>query len=425
MIRSVRSRLAATAALALIAAPAAAVEIEFFFPVAVGGDAAATIEALVAAYMEENPDVRINAIYTGGYAETTTRAITSARGGNPPQLAILLAADRFTLLDEDILEPWDNHVSEEELESWIGGFEEAFLQDSQVDGLTWGIPFQRSTPVIYWNKTLFEEAGLDPERPPETWAEMVEMGRALTIRDEAGNVTQWGVRIPTSGNPWLFTALVAAAGGEVVNETGTEVYFDTPEALEALEWLVGLSQEEGIMAEGVIDWGATPRAFLDGENAITWTTTGNLTNIRENATFPFGVAKLPAHERRCAVTGGGNIYLFAGAGEEETRAAVDFVKWATSAEQAAAWSIATGYVAPRPDAWETEAMQAYLEEVPEALVARDQLDCAIIELATFEGPRVMQILRDNLHAALTLEKTPAEALADAQREADAVLALYN
>lgn len=409
----------------LAGAPAKAVDLEFYFPVAVGGAAADTIESLVNDYMDLNPGVEISAIYAGNYLDTTTRAITSARGGNPPQLAILLAADRFTMLEEGIILPWDDFVSEEERETWIGGFEDAFIQDGQVDGTTWGIPFQRSTPVIYWNKESFAEAGLDPDHAPQTWDEMVEIGQTLTLRDDSDSVSQWGVRIPTSGNPWLYSALVAAAGGNLVNETGTEVYFDTPETRDALEFLVALAQEHEVMAPGVVDWGATPRAFMDGESAIMWTTTGNLANVRENAEFDFGVAQLPAHERRCAVTGGGNFYLFDGSSDEQTRAAVDFVKWATAAEQAAEWSIATGYVAPRPDAWETDAMQAYVGEVPEAAIARDQLDCTIVELATYEGPRIMQILGDNVHAALTLEKTPAEALADAQSEADAILALYN
>ena len=130
------------------------------------------------------------------------------------------------MIDEEIVEAWDDYLSEDEIESWIGGFYPAFMKNSQTEGKTWGIPFQRSTPVIYWNKEAFEAAGLDPETPPTTWDEMVEMGQQLTIRDDAGNVTQWGLRIPSSGFPsWLFTGLVAANGQDgLANEAGTEVY---------------------------------------------------------------------------------------------------------------------------------------------------------------------------------------------------------
>lgn len=426
MKRSLTSLLAATALVGATAHAAMAIDLEFYFPVAVGGDAAATIQGLTDAYMAENPDVTINAVYTGSYADTTTRAITAARGGNPPQLAILLSVDMFTMIDEDIVLPWDDFLTQEEIDTWIGGFYPSFMRNSQTDGKTWGIPFQRSTPVLYWNKDAFAAAGLDPETPPATWDEMVEFGQALTLRDDAGAVTQWGVRIPSSGFPsWLFTGLVASAGQDgLANDAGTEVYFNTPEVIGALDYLVALANEHEIMEPGILDWGATPRAFLDGNAAMIWTTTGNLTNIRTNATFPFGVAMLPANVRPGAPTGGGNFYLFQGSSDEQTRTAIDFVQWATAPEQAADWSIATGYVAPREDTWETERMMAYAQEVPGALVARAQLAYAVPELSTFEGPRITQIINDNIAAAIVGDKSPAQAMADAQAAADAILAAY-
>ncbi len=421
-----RTLLAGTAAMAVTASSAFAVDLEFYFPVAVGGDAAAVIEDLTQGYMEQNPDVTINAVYTGSYADTTTRAITAARGGNAPQLAILLSTDMFAMIDEEIVLPWDDFLSEDDMENWIGGFYPSFMRNSQSEGKTWGIPFQRSTPVMYWNKEAFAEAGLDPETAPATWDDLVAYGKALTVRDDSGTVTQWGLRIPSSGFPaWLFTGLVASNGQDgLANDAGTEVYFDTPEVVEALEYLVSLADEHEIMAPGILDWGATPRAFMDGESAIVWTTTGNLGNIRANATFDFGVGMLPAKVRPGAPTGGGNFYLFDGSSDEQLEAAVDFVKWATAPEQAADWSIATGYVAPREDTWETERMKAYAEEVPGALVARAQLEYAVPELSTFEGPRVTQLLNDNLAAAIVGDKTPAQALADAQAAADEILAAY-
>lgn len=426
MTSSVKHFLASTALLAAMAQPALATELEFYFPVAVGGNAAATIEGLTRAYMEQNPEVTIESVYTGSYADTTTRAITAARGGNPPQLAILLSVDMFTMIDEDIVLPWDAYLTEADQQDWIDGFYPSFMRNSQTGGQTWGIPFQRSTPVLYWNKEAFAAAGLDPETPPASWEEMVEFGKALTLRDDSGEVTQWGVRIPSSGFPsWLFTGLVASAGQDgLANDAGTEVYFDTPEVVDALEYLVALSAEHDIMAPGILDWGATPRAFMDGETAMAWTTTGNLTNIRANAPFDVGVGMLPAKVRPGAPTGGGNFYLFKGSDDEQLEAAVDFVKWATAPEQAAEWSIATGYVAPRADTWASDRMQAYAKDVPGALVAREQLAYAVPELSTYQGPRVTKLLNDAIAAAIVGELSPAESMASAQKAADAILAVY-
>ena len=304
---------ASVAALATVASVSAslAVDLEFYFPVAVGGAAADTIEALTAEYSEANPDVNITAIYAGSYSDAGQKALTAARGGTPPQLSVLLSTQMFALIDEDVIVPFDGYLTEEEKAEWIGGFYPSFMENSQTGGMTYGIPFQRSTPVLYWNKEAFAAAGLDPETPPANWDEMVEMGKALTLKDDSGNVTQWGVRIPSAGFPyWLFQGLSTPAGAILANSDGNKVNFNDAKVVEALEYLVALSKEHEIMQPGSIEWGPTPKAFFEGETAMMWTTTGNLTNVRSNAPFDFGVAMLPAKERRGAPTGGGNFYLF-------------------------------------------------------------------------------------------------------------------
>jgi sn-glycerol 3-phosphate transport system substrate-binding protein len=415
----------ATSALTMFASQANAVDLEFYFPVAVGGAAADTIQSLTEEYMANNEGVKIDAIYTGSYADTTTKAITAVRGGNAPQLIISLSTDMYTFIDEDMIVAWDNYVTDEEQKDWIGGFYPAFMANSQTEGKTWGIPFQRSTPVLYWNKEAFAEAGLDPEKGPANWAEMVEMGKKLTVKDDSGNVTQWGVHIPSSGFPsWLWTGIVAGNGGLLADDTGKNVNFNSDAAVGALEALVSLSAEDGVMAPGILDWGGTPKAFFEGQAAMIWTTTGNLTNVRTNAPFDFGVGFLPGLKQNGAPTGGGNFYLLKGSTDEELQAAADFVKWATAPEQAAKWTIATGYVAPRPDVWETETMKEYTKGFPQALVARDQLDYAVAELSTFEGPKVTQLLNSALESAITGQKPAKEALDGAQAEADAILKPY-
>ncbi|WP_150493520.1 ABC transporter substrate-binding protein [Roseibium aquae] len=406
-------------------ASAQAVDLQFYFPVAVGGKAAETIQELTSDYMAQNPGVTIDAVYAGSYQDTVAKAITASRGGNPPQLSVILSVDMFTLIDEDLIVPFDDYLASDEDKAWLAGFYPAFMENSQTGGKTYGIPFQRSTPVLYWNKEAFAEAGLDPNVPPANWDEMVEFGKKLTKKDASGNVTQWGVRIPSSGFPyWLFQGLTTQNGVILANSEGNRTNFDDPKVVEALQYLVDLSQKHQVMAPGIIEWGATPKAFFEGQTAMMWTTTGNLTNVRDNAPFEFGVAMLPAKERRGAPTGGGNFYLFKGASDEQNQAAVDFVKWIAAPEQAAKWAMATGYVAPRADTWETDVMKAYAKDFPPALVARDQLEFAVAELSTYQNQRVTGIFNDALAAAITGQKTPEEALKEAQAQAEAVLVEY-
>jgi sn-glycerol 3-phosphate transport system substrate-binding protein len=299
------------------------------------------------------------------------------------------------------------------------------MKNSQTGGKTWGIPFQRSTVVMYWNKELFKEAGLDPNKPPQNWNELVEMGRKLTKKDAAGNVTSWGIQVPSSGFPyWLFQGFTTQNSGLLMNEAGTQTYFDKPEIVQALQFWVDLSRKHGIHPPGVVEWGTTPKDFFERKAAMIWTTTGNLTNIRKNAKFDFGVAMLPAGKQRGTPTGGGNFYVFKKSTDAERAAAMKFIQWVTSPERAAEWAIATGYVAVSPAAWDTPAMKKYLADFAAPIVARDQLKHAVAELSTHENQRVTKALNDGLQAALTGAKSPEAAMKDAQREADRILRSY-
>ena len=409
-------------AAAAISLPAAAQELSFYYPVAVGGPVTRIIDEMAADFEKENPGIKIKPVYSGSYQDTVTKVLTAAKGGDAPHIAVMLSTDMYTLIDEGVVVAIDDLLKTSEDKAWLNSFYPGFMQNSQTGGKTWGIPFQRSTIVMYWNKDLFKEAGLDPNRPPQNWNELVDMGQKLTKKDAAGNVSTYGVQVPSSGFPyWLFQAFTTQNGVELMNAAGTQTYFDKPEVVQALQYWVDLSRKHQIHPAGVVEWGTTPKDFFERKAAMIWTTTGNLTNIRTNAKFDFGVAMLPAGKQRGTPTGGGNFYVLNKTTPAERDAAVKFMKWATTPERATKWAIATGYVSVTPASWETDAMKKYLAEFPAPTVARDQLKYAKAELSTHENQRVTKALNDGLQAALTGSKTPEAAMRDAQREADRIL----
>ncbi|HEX4334249.1 MAG TPA: ABC transporter substrate-binding protein [Usitatibacter sp.] len=414
--------MAAVFAGAVLAAPAADTEITFYYPVAVGGPITRTIDGYCEQFQKENPGITVKAIYSGTYQESIVKALTAHKGGTPPTTAILLSTDMFTLIDEDAVIPYSDVATSADDRAWMKGFYPAFMANSQTGGKTWGIPFQRSTIVLYWNKELFKEAGLDPNRAPENWDQMLEYAKKLTKHDASGNTTQWGVQIPSSGFPyWLFQGLTTPNGVELMNSAGTETYFDKPAVIEALQYWVDLGRKHKVHPTGVVEWGTTPKDFFEKKVAMIWTTTGNLTNVKNNAKFDFGVAMLPAHKRRGSPTGGGNFYLFKKATKEQQVAAVKFAKWMTQPERAAQWGIDTGYVAVSAAAWKTPKMEEYVKGFPAAAVARDQLQYSVAELSTHDNQRVTKALNDGIQAALTGAKTPGQAMKDAQAEASRIL----
>jgi len=425
-IRTINHLLAAAAlaGAAFGAAAQAPTEISFFYPVAVSGPITKLIDDYAAEFGKENPGLKVTPIFAGAYQDTIVKALTAHKSGTPPVTSVLLSTDMFTLIDEDAIVPIDNFVKTADDKAWLASFYKAFLLNSQTGGKTWGVPFQRSTIVLYYNKEMFKAAGLDPNKPPATWAEMTDAAKKLTVKDASGKVTQYGVQIPSSGFPyWLFQALAIENGVAMANDAGNAVKFDDPAVIEALQYWIDLTKQ-GVHPSGIVDWGTTPKDFFEKKVAMMWTTTGNLTNVRTNAKFDFGVAMLPAAKRRGSPTGGGNFYIFKKTTPAQQEAAFKFAKWMTQPERAAKWSMDTGYVAISEAAYNTAALRKYGTEFAPALVARDQLPFALAEFSTHDNQRVTKVLNDALQAALTGSKTAAQAMKDAQAEADRLLRSY-
>ncbi len=421
-----RTLLAASAA--TLAAPsiarAQATKISFYYPIAVGGP----IPAIFDGYCKEfqaATGIEVAPVYAGNYGETLTKAITAIKGGNGPHLAVLLAAEMHSLQDLDILASLDDVGLDAAGKKWMEGFYPAFLANSKAEGKLWSVPFQRSTSVMYFNKDAFKEAGLDTEKFPRTWAELQAAAVKLTKKDAGGRVTRWGVKMAADvGNAqWTFGGLANQAGHILMNEAGTETYFNHPKAIEALAFWRGLATA-GAAPEGVSNWGQLTPDFLEGNAAIIQHTTGNLTNLRTNAKFPFGIAGLPGKEGPRTVVGGGNIYFFKNANPAERAAALKFARFLTEPDRAADWSMKTGYIAVRPEAYETKTLKDYIAGFPAADVARGFLPVAVGELSTFENQKVYAALTNNVQACLNGTKTPAQAMADTQVEADRILKSY-
>src|SRR5207253_10866291 len=195
----------ALAALVAAAAPAQAVtELTFYYPIAVGGPLTKVIDNLVAGFEKEHPDVRVHAIYAGNYDDARIKALAALKAGQPAQMSVLFSIDLYELLEQDLVVAFDDIGADKK---WLQSFYPALMANGQYKGKTYGIPFQRSTIVLYWNKEAFKEAGLDPEKPPATWKEMEQMAQKLTKRDASGNVQRWGVEVPSTGYAdWMLQA---------------------------------------------------------------------------------------------------------------------------------------------------------------------------------------------------------------------------
>jgi sn-glycerol 3-phosphate transport system substrate-binding protein len=151
---------------------------------------------------------------------------------------------------------------------------------------------------------------------------------------------------------------------------------------------------------------------------------GSLSGLISQVDFELGVMPYPGKEAGtyASVPGGGNFYIMKGAPQEKQDAAWKFVEFISRPEYVADYSINTGYIANRASAYDTDAMVAYVAEVPQALATRDALQYAGAELATQNLGQVRGILHDYLQRAINGEMSAADAMTAAQAEAVAALA---
>jgi len=398
-----------------------ATELTMYYPVAVGGPLTKIVDGIVADFMKANPDITVKAIYAGNYNDARIKALAALKSGQPAQLSVMFSIDIYELIEQDAIVAFDDVVETAEEKAWLDSFYPTLMENGRTAGKTWGIPFQRSTIVMYYNKDAFRAAGLDPDKPPATWDEMAAMGKKLTKPDGS----QWGVMIPSTGYPyWMFGALAMQNGQVLMNGDGNTTYYDDPAVIGALQFWKDLGSKYGVMPTGTIEWGTLRQNFLEGKTAMMWHSTGNLTAVKKNAAFDFGVAMLPASKRRGTPTGGGNFYIFKKTTPAERKAAMRLIQFMTSPQRSAEWSMETGYMGVSPAAYETDALKQYVKGFPYAAVARDQLKYATAELSTYQTGRVRKLLDDAIQAALTGSKTPEAALKEAQKQADRLLKQY-
>ena len=421
----------ATAAALAATAPALAdaqIKIDFFFPVPVDGKLAKEMTRLVKVYNESQKDVAVTAVYTGSYDETKLKAQAAASAGKPP--AVVLMSANFVLdlkLSGDLisLEPMLKSDGTTR-ETFLADFWPALHANATVDGELYAVPYQNSTPLLYYNKDHFKEAGLDPEQPPKTWAELVADAKKLTKRS-GDNVERYGFSMPEGYDymGWIMEALCLSNGGRYFNEEyGGEVYYDTPSMLGAAQFVEDLVFKHKVMPQGVVEGGAVTTNFLAGKTSMILLSTGSLSFIRNNMKMHYNVAFVPMNVRNAVPIGGGSLVMFKGQSPEQKAASWKFAKWLSSAENLGSWSRFSGYFAPRKSSYDLPEMKAFLAKNPDAKVAIEQLKYAQPWFATYQTVAVRKALEDEMQAVLNGKKKAPEAIKEAQKNADALMKPY-
>lgn len=291
---------------------------------------------IIEAFEAANPDIQVQLepVGTGDYY---ARIFTQIAAGDPPDLLqigddavpMFVSRGAFLPLDEFIRGeyPLDTSI-------YLPGM----LGPGQVEGVQYLLPKDYSSLAVYYNKILFDAAGLPYPQDGWTWDDFVETARALTLTDDSGNVTQWGVQLP---GPWStgFEAWVAQAGGTLISEDGTQIegFMDSPEVAEAMQFYGDLYHALNVAPPpaDMNSFGGGNTEFENGTAAMRifgrWPQTGLL----ENPNLDLGVVGLPVGAQRA------NVLFWGGFGisslSEHPEAAWRFLRFYVGQEGAEVW----------------------------------------------------------------------------------------
>ena len=406
----------------------AATEVELFFPVPVDGKLARDMATMIKEFNDKHPDIKAIPVYTGTYDETLIKTRAAIKAGKPPAAVIMSANFLTDLKIEGEIAALDDLIkaSGSTSEKFMSQFFPALHGNAVLDYKVYGVPFHNSTPLLYYNVDHFKEAGLDPDKPPKNWAELVAAAKKLVKRD-GDRVTRWGINIPSNYDygGWMLTALTMSNGGKYYNEDyGGEIYYDTPSMLGAMTFWSDLVHKHKVHPAGEQKGPGVSTGFLSGQTSMMLLSTGSLTHIRDNAKFPYKVAFVPMNVRNAVAIGGASLVMPTGLDEAKRKAGWTLIAWLTAPEKSGWWSRATGYFAPNMGAYQLPEMKEFLAKNPDAQTAVEQLAFAKSWFATYKTVAVRKAIEDELQAVLSGKKQPKEAITAAQKAADDILRPY-
>jgi len=407
----------ATAMLVLCAGPILAkpAKIKLNYWHFLGGDIGKRHEQFVEEFNKAHPDIEVVPLYSGTAWTMRDKLLVSVAGKQPPDISMI---DQFwaaqltstgSLVKMETLMDGQDGVDKTDIDKIA-------LATATVDGEIWTMPYAMSNIVLYYNRDMFRAAGLDPNKPPSTWAELVDYAKILT-RDvnRDGKIDEWGLSFPVTadkGTVYYYIAFLWQAGGELYNKDYTKVAFNSDEGVEALSFWIDL-----VHKYGVVPLSPPTEGFATGRIAMEFASSSALQTRQQKCNFDLGVADMPVGKHKVTGVGGNNLAIFKNTPEKEA-AAWEFVKWMSSPEMNLKWSMATGYIPLRCSVRSSEAYNDYLKANPEVATIVSQSQFAKPRPNNETYPDVSRILGLAVEKALFGKEDPRKVLDEAAVEAD-------
>lgn len=377
-----------------------------------GGPLGQALDSLITDFGHQYDGRQVKGVSMGSYTALSQKLMASVAAGNQPAMSQSYEAWTTQLLEKGSIRPFGDFIDPGQREDsmFLADIFPVMLAECSRDGKVISLPFNKSVPIYYYNKDLFLKAGLNPEKFPESWDQFIAVARKLTIdKDGNGVPEQWGTAFP-SGASWMFQCLLLQNGGDVFGPDSQTAAFDSPQGIEALQYLVDLLYKYKVayLTTGF----EHQNDFLSGRVAMIQSSSASLSYMaQQKIPFKLGIAALPGKKRKAVVLSGTNVILFRQPDLAATERCWGFMEWLLSPVQTARWSANTSYLPVRRSALKEPVLRKKFANYPGMEQAYLQLEYAYPEprqVAWFLGRSIME--EEGLQPALKGVMSPAQAL---------------
>ncbi|GAC1636839.1 MAG: ABC transporter substrate-binding protein [Herpetosiphon sp.] len=377
---------------------------------AFSGKNAETEKALVEKFNASQSDVVLDYQNQGSYEDNAQKVTAALQSKTAPDVALLSDVWWFKFYLAKTLLPLDSLLADAKIDR--ADYVDALLNEGVRKGALYWIPMARSTPLFYYNKDVWAQAGL-PDRGPESWDEFATWAPKLVQKD-GGQLKRAAFLHPAAASyiAWIFQGAVWQFGGEYSKPDFTMTMTNPGTVAAGAFYGDSVNKDAwAIFSKDEI------KDFINGVGAAGIFSTGSMGGILRDAKFKLGTAFLPKKKDFGCPTGGSGFGVLAGTPKEKQQAAMKWIGFATNPENQVFWSKNTGYMPVRKSAVSNPEMQKYFTEQPSFKTAVDQLPkTRPQDAARVFVPNGDQIIGKGLERIIISKEDPATVFAGVNKE---------
>ncbi|MGF2618093.1 ABC transporter substrate-binding protein [Rossellomorea vietnamensis] len=393
------------------------VEIDFWH--AMSGDHEAALTEITDNFNDSQENITVNLVNQGSYDDLSQKIMAAAKAKNLPAMSQAYEDWITEYLENDLVADLTPYVTDAKYgmdDEELNDIVEIFRESNTWDGKYYGMPFNKSTRIMFYNTDYFEEAGLEA---PTTWEELRAAAEKLTMDKDGKKVVGLGLEnsVTLEFNQW-----VEQAGGDFIDEESGEFKMNSAEGKEALDFVNGMIQDGVARTAGEDGYMSGP--FTNGDVAIYIGSSAGIPYVAgpaEENGLNWSAAVLPAGKEAATPFAGTNVSVFNSASDEEKLAAWEFSKFLINTENTAFWASKTGYLPVRYSALESDEWVKYKEENPVYGVGEQQFDAGFYDPRIVGAYALKNAVAKELDKVLLGEMTVEEGLEAAEKAANAEL----